>query len=380
MLGILDVVIFFAACMLAFFLSRHISRPLGEVAKAAQSIADGDLRTRAIAYQANDEIADMLKAFTQMTDKLRHLIGQVAKSVEQVSAASEQLTASSDQSAQASGQVAETISQVATGASNQVTAVEQTVAVVREMTAAINHVATNANNVSMKSGETAQAATAGGEAVRRATNQMQTISQCVAESAKVVQALGASSQQIGEIVEVISGIAGQTNLLALNAAIEAARAGEQGRGFAVVADEVRKLAEQSHEAAQKITIIIQEIQADTQSAVTTMEQGTGEVARGTEVIAATGDQFNQIAVMVQSLNHQIQEISAASEELSASSDNVIHSVDSVKAIAAETAGNTQTISAAAEEQSASMQEIASSSQALANMATELNVIIRKFQV
>ena len=131
---------------------------------------------------------------------------------------------------------------------------------------------------------------------------------------------------------------------------------------------------------KKITIIIKEIQGDTKSAVTTMEQGTGEVTRGTEVIAATGEQFNKIAVMVQSLNNQIQEISAASEELSASSAHVIDSVDSVKVIAAETAGNTQTISAAAQEQSASMQEIASSSQALAHMAGELKEILSKFRV
>ncbi|KYZ76041.1 chemotaxis protein [Anaerosporomusa subterranea] len=379
-LGILDVVIFLVGCALAIFLSRRISRPLNEVAKAAQTIADGDLRARAIAYNANDEISDMLKAFTQMTDNLRHLVGQVAKSVEQVSAASEELTASADQSAQASNQVAETISQIASGAASQLSGAEQSVSVVREMASAINHVAANANNVSMKSGETARAADAGNDAVRQATNQMQSISKCVAESAQVVQSLGASSQQIGEIVDVISGIAGQTNLLALNAAIEAARAGEQGRGFAVVADEVRKLAEQSHEAAQKITVIVRDIQNETCSAVTTMEQGTNEVARGTEVIASTGTQFSQIATMVQSLNNQIQEISAAAEELSASSDNVLHAADSSRTGSAEIAGNAQTISAAAEEQSASMQEIASSSQSLAHMATELNEIISKFRV
>jgi len=269
---------------------------------------------------------------------------------------------------------------VATGASHQVDAVEQAVSVVQEMTMAINHIASNSHNVSEKSGETARAAAAGGEAVLQATNQMQVIKNSVTQSAEVVGKLGERSQQIGEIVDVISGIAGQTNLLALNAAIEAARAGEQGRGFAVVADEVRKLAEQSHEAAQKISIIVRDIQSETNIAVRAMNQGTVEVARGTEVIAATGDRFTFIVTMVQQLNSQIQEISAATEELSASSDEVVRSVDSIRTVASDTAADTQTISAAAEEQSASMEEIASSSQALAHMAGDLQAVVSKFRL
>ncbi len=209
---------------------------------------------------------------------------------------------------------------------------------------------------------------------------MQAINRSVSQSAEVVSKLGESSKQIGEIVDVISGIAGQTNLLALNAAIEAARAGEQGRGFAVVADEVRKLAEQSHEAAQKIAHIVREIQTETTSVVTVMQQGTVDVARGSDVIISTGERFTAIVNLVEHLNSEIQEISAASEQLSASSEEVVKSVDSVKHLAGETAANTQTISAAAEEQSASMEEIAASSQALSSLADELQMVVRRFKI
>ena len=378
-LVILDVIILIIACMASFYLARRISRPLKAVADSSQNIANGDLRGSKIEYEANDEIGDLLQAFNVMTDNLRDLVTQVAKSSEHLVAASEELNASSEQSAQASGQVAETITNVATGAFHQVNAVEQTVGVVQEMTTAINHIALNSNKVSEKSGDSARAATAGSAAVLQATDQMQIIKESVIQSSQVVKKLGERSQQIGEIVDVISGIAGQTNLLALNAAIEAARAGEQGRGFAVVADEVRKLAEQSHEAAKKISTIIHDIQLETNIAVETMNRGTAEVAHGTEVIEATGDSFNFIVTMVQNLNSEIREISAAAEELSASSSEVVRSIDGVRSVAADTANDTQTISAAAEEQSASMEEIASSSQALAHLAGELQAVVAKFR-
>jgi methyl-accepting chemotaxis protein len=379
-LGVIDTSIFILACIATFFVIRRISRPLRQVVESAQAIAKGNLRIQTIQYNSNDEIGDMLKAFAMMTDNLRNVISQVAKSAEQVAAASEELMASSEQSAQAAGQVAKAVTNVAMGAVNQLSAVGQTISIVGEMASSVHQIANTANAVSLQAGETAQAASAGGEAVHQAANQMELIKSSVTQSAQVVQNLGVRSQQIGQIIDVISGIAEQTNLLALNAAIEAARAGEQGQGFAVVADEVRKLAEQSRDATQKIAEIIRDIQLETNAAVATMNQGTSEVAKGMKVIFTTGERFNFIESMIQQLNGQIKEIKAATEEFSLSSDDVVGSVDSVKVVASGISGDMQTISAATEEQSASMQEIASSSQALANMAEELQVIVSKFNL
>lgn len=377
---ILDVIILLCAIAGSTWLMRRISRPLADVVTAAHDIADGDLQIKQIRYAGNDEIGDLLKAFSHMAKNLQEIVTHVSRSAEQVAAASEQLTASADQSALAAGQVAETITSVAAGAYTQGTTVEHTADIVQEMARAIGHIAENSSTVSARSAETSKAATIGSQAMQQATDQMQAINRSVSQSAEVVGKLGESSKQIGEIVDVISGIAGQTNLLALNAAIEAARAGEQGRGFAVVADEVRKLAEQSHEAAQKIAQIVREIQAETTSVVTVMQQGTVDVARGSEVIISTGERFTAIVKLVENLNSEIQEITAASEQLSASSEEVVKSVESVKQLAGETAANTQTISAAAEEQSASMEEIAASSQALSRLADELQMVVRRFRI
>ncbi|WP_312421397.1 methyl-accepting chemotaxis protein [Anaerospora hongkongensis] len=377
---ILDVIILVCAIAGSTWLMRRISRPLADVVTAAHDIADGNLQIKQIRYAGDDEIGDLLKAFSHMAKNLQEIVTHVSRSAEQVAAASEQLTASADQSALAAGQVAETITSVAAGAYTQGTTVEHTADIVQEMARAIGHIAENSSTVSARSAETSKAATIGSQAMQQATDQMQAINRSVSQSAEVVGKLGESSKQIGEIVDVISGIAGQTNLLALNAAIEAARAGEQGRGFAVVADEVRKLAEQSHEAAQKIAHIVREIQAETTSVVTVMQQGTVDVARGSEVIISTGERFTAIVSLVENLNSEIQEITAASEQLSASSEEVVKSVESVKQLAGETAANTQTISAAAEEQSASMEEIAASSQALSRLADELQMVVRKFKI
>ena len=200
------------------------------------------------------------------------------------------------------------------------------------------------------------------------------------EASQVVSTLGDRSKEIGQIVETISNIADQTNLLALNAAIEAARAGEAGRGFSVVAEEVRKLAEQSQLSAEEIKERIAVIQGDTADAVVAMEAGTNEVALGTQAIREVGEQFQDITARVASIKSEMVEINDEVQKVSKGMQGIVTAMDTIDEVSRSTSEETQTISAAAEEQSASSEEIASASHSLADLATELQSATGKFKV
>jgi len=197
---------------------------------------------------------------------------------------------------------------------------------------------------------------------------------------KAVDELSTSSQKIQEIVALITGIAGQTNLLALNAAIEAARAGEQGRGFAVVADEVRKLAEQSEEAAKQIASMIRGNVTSIDGAVQAVGKTSENVLAGMKVMEEAGKAFAKIASHIEGVSTEVTEMTGAIGEVATASSNVEKSVKQIELISRDTAAQTQTVSAATEEQSASAQEIASASQTLAQLAQELQGNIQRFRV
>jgi methyl-accepting chemotaxis protein len=226
----------------------------------------------------------------------------------------------------------------------------------------------------------AGAADHGAELMNNAMDKMGGIEQSVSNSAQVVRKLGENSKQIGQIVESISAIADQTNLLALNAAIEAARAGEAGRGFSVVAEEVRKLAEQSQQSAEEIKNRIAVIQGDTEEAVIAMEAGTNEVALGTQAIREVGEQFQDITTRVASIKSEMEEINGAVQTVSKGMQGIVEAMDTIDEVSRATSEETQTISAAAQEQSASSEEIASASHSLADLATELQAATGKFKV
>ena len=368
------------ALVLGGLLARMIVRPLQEMVVMAEEMAAGNLQGRAITFSSEDEVGQLSRAFTTMASNLRQLVQQVALLSSKVAVASGSLTAGAEQSAQSATQIAASIAEVAAGSDAQSRAVQDTTNAVERMSADILQAATHANAVVAVAKQSADVAESGSKAVGVAVQQMGRIATTVSGSAGRVAKLGERSLEIGQIIDTISGIARQTNLLALNAAIEAARAGEQGKGFSVVAEEVRRLAEQSQEAAKQIEALIREIQDETAQAVTAMQAGTHEVEVGATVIDTAGEAFSQIALMVSQLEKQVQDINSAIQHMESSSERIVHAVREIRQVGQQTVAETQHVSAATEEQAATVQEIAAASQQLAQMSQALAEDVRQFKV
>ncbi len=363
----------------AYLLINSIELALEELTRVSEMMAKGDL-THKVELEGDNELTELGHCNNRMVDAVRTLIEKISHGAEQVAASSEELTASSQQAAEAATHVAQTIVEVAGGMDKQLTSVDSAKQHVDKAFIDMEAMTKKAGQVSENTEQMARAADHGAQLMHNAMDKMNGIEQSVANSAQVVRKLGENSKQIGQIVESISAIADQTNLLALNAAIEAARAGEAGRGFSVVAEEVRKLAEQSQLSAEEIKSRISVIQGDTEEAVVAMEAGTNEVALGTQAIREVGEQFKDITARVASIETDMKEINGAVQTVSKGMQGIIEAMDVIDEVSRDTSEETQTISAAAEEQSASSEEIASASHSLADLAMELQTSTSAFKV
>ncbi len=429
---------------------------LPHLVQEIEAIAEGDLtrqvsiRTEELNLDAADEVGSMAPAFNDMIARLheaslafarmqtslRTLIGRVASSANGVAGASHQLSDSAGQAGQLVQQISTGIAQVAGGTAQQVRSVTQTNASVRNLahaidgiakgaqeqksavdrssrmiariTDAIEQVAANAEAGARGSAEAAQAARVGATTVEETVKGMANIRTRVGLSTEKVREMGHRSDQIGAIVETIDDIASQTNLLALNAAIEAARAGEHGKGFAVVADEVRKLAEKSATATREIASLVKGIQETVAEAVVAMDESAKEVENGVARAGEAGQALVSILQAVEAVNRQAEEIAAAASRMTASSKELVGAMESVAAVvqgntaATEemAAGSTEVtqaieniahvsegnsavveqVSATAEEMSAQVEEVSASAQSLSEMAQALQELVRQFKL
>jgi len=377
---IIIVIALIVGAILAVMLAQHISKPLVEVTKVAQSVAEGDLNVKMPDIKNRDEIGILAQAVGRMVASLREVIGEVLVQSENVAATSQELSAAAEEATAASGQVSDTIAQLAAGATDQANSVGDTIKVIEQLSASAQQVATNAESVSQSSGKAARAAELGALQAENAVQKIEEIRQVSAQTGEVISQLGDQSKQIGQIVDVIKGIADQTNLLALNAAIEAARAGEQGRGFAVVAEEVRKLAEQSSISAAQIATLIGNIQRETERAVGVMEKGKIGVAAGVEAVNLAGHSFQTIVEEVNTVVEQIRMVTVASLQMATGTAQTVSSVESIGVVAEQTAASSQEVSAVSEEQAATMVSVSQSAEALAKLGESLALAVGKFKV
>jgi methyl-accepting chemotaxis protein len=363
----------------SWFFASYICKPIQKLEAAMEQAQEGDFTVRTN-FQPDDELGVLGQRFDRMLEMLSDLIRKVVTQAKELFAAAQQLSQGADEAAKVTNQIATTIEQVASATDNQVKSIEETTSRINEVTQKIKQVAANAETVAFAADQAGSAAESGKSAIEKAISQMNTISETVNLSAATVKTLGERSQEIGQIVAVITGIADQTNLLALNAAIEAARAGEQGRGFAVVAEEVRKLAEQSADAAKQIAGLIKEIQSETERAVQSMEAGTGEVRNGIAVVQEAGTAFKKITDEVENVVNQIKEAALAIQEIAAGADQAAAAVENIASIAQETAASAEEVAAATEEQNATMEELAASASTLHEIASQLQKMTARFKL
>lgn len=349
-IGIIGVL--FQAGMAGWLLAT-IMRPVNSLRDMLQDIAqgEGDL-TKRLDDSTQDELADVSRFFNLFIDKLRHMIGQIASTTEQVASASVQLNATADQMATGAEEVSAQAATVATAG--------------EEMSATSGDIAQNCQLAAEGSKQASDAAVSGAKVVDETISVMNSIASRVTDSARSVESLGARSDQIGTIVGTIEDIADQTNLLALNAAIEAARAGEQGRGFAVVADEVRALAERTTRATREIGEMIKAIQHETKDAVTVMNEGVHEVAKGSEKAAESGQALEQILDQINNVTSQIHQVATAAEEQTATTSEISNNMHQITSVIQQTASGAQESSQAAHQ--------------LAELAENLRGIVRQFKL
>ncbi|MFK7760484.1 MAG: methyl-accepting chemotaxis protein [Phycisphaerales bacterium] len=337
-----------ASTLIAFFLSNSITKRLKIVMEYASRIADRDLSMDPLVMKSGDEIGMLASKVNEMKDSIKFVINDVMSSTQMVASSSTELAASAEQ--------------MAGGIDTQNQQTQQVAAAVEQLSQSVAEVAAKSADATDASEESQSLAEEGGEIVQNTVNEMQGIATDVQSSADTINELGAKSKTIGEIISVINDIAEQTNLLALNAAIEAARAGEHGRGFAVVADEVRKLAERTTEATEEVSDSIQSIQGQTNTAVDLIENGSKRVGCGVELATSAGLALQSIVSGSEGVQRMVKDIAAAASEQTTAADEIARAVEGINSVTNQTAQSASHSAAAASDlalQAEQLQELVS---------------------
>lgn len=363
---------------IGYYFYRLIGGFLSQFLDVSQRVYRGDMTVN-LDYDTQDEFGKIANSYNDTLGKIRSITAEIQKIANELTHFAETMSTGVNESAQVVNSIAVSINDIAELSMSQNKNVDTASSALDNIVNSVNDVADLAKQTADKANDVGTTVTQGIEGINVIVQHMDRIETMVRTSADQVDTLGHRSEEIGQIVETIVNISGQTNLLALNAAIEAARAGEHGRGFAVVAEEIRKLAENSQDAAQHIAELIGTIQDETKKAVEAMHHGNKGVRQGADVVKEAMGEFSQVTGMVDSMVAQMAQVADHIHQVSAESNNVVEATSQVTNDSNKIASETQQVSAASEEQSATMHELANENTKLADMAKRLQEQLNIFR-
>lgn len=374
------VIALISGSALILIISRHITQNLNSIVRTTTDIAHGKLNVPEITYHGKDEIGQLAISVNTMRNNIYNILLKVASASQAVTASSEELTQSANEVKEGSEQITITMEELASGSETQANSavdlsesMNSFVKMVQASEAYGSEVAATSDNVTKATNE-------GTQLMNEAIQQMEHIHTIMSESVTQVQGLDQQSEEISKLVAVIQDIADQTNLLALNAAIEAARAGEHGKGFAVVADEVRKLAEQVGASVTEITGIVSNIQRETDHVVESLNSGYEEVQEGTKHITRTGENFTVIDQTVRDMVEKINSISANLKNIADNSYSMNNLIEEIASVSEEAAAGVEEAAASSQQTASAMDEVSYNADELAELAEQLNSEIEAFQL
>ncbi|WP_414838989.1 methyl-accepting chemotaxis protein [Carnobacterium sp. TMP28] len=377
---IVTIIVAIFSVIIAYITSRNITRPIKLVMKQMKEISEGNLKIEPLTVATKDETGQLSESMNTMQDVLKEMIYELSAASETLTANSEELTQSAFEVKSGSEQVATTMQELATGSETQANTASSLSIVMGNFTKKVQDINKRGDQINKTSQHILEMTNQGTELMESSTQQMQKIDQIVQDTVGKMGTLDNQTKEISDLVSIIQTVADQTNLLALNAAIEAARAGEHGRGFAVVADEVRKLAEQVAVSIADITGFVNTIQKESKNVRESLQVGYTEVEEGTMQIKTTGKTFNKISKSVTSMVGEIQQISINIESMAANSEIMGSSIEEIAAVSEESAAGVEETSAATQQISSSMEEVSGNSEHLATLAENLSQIVNKFKL